>query len=89
MLDCFTRNINCTYIQEIINFNGGIANYRLSGYPGVTRSPGNPESNVLPLLTSRILTSKTGSSNGTCNGTNNGTGYETNPCKGLVYFILI
>jgi hypothetical protein len=84
-MDCFTRNINCQYIQELISFNGRFSSKRISGYPGVTRAPGFPEINVIPSLISMILSTKVGSKNGTCNGTANLEGYQTEPCKGTVF----
>ena len=87
-MDCFTRDINCQYIQELISFNGRFSSKRSSGYPGVTRAPGSPENNVIPSLISMILSTKVGLKNGTCNGTANPRGYQTEPCQGAVFQLI-
>jgi hypothetical protein len=86
-MDCFTRDINCTYIQELTNFKYTFTKNRQSGYPGVTNSPGSPEKKYIsdiPGLISMALYTKVGSQNGTCNDTQ-----KTRPCQGPVYLFYI
>jgi hypothetical protein len=88
-MDCFTRDINCNYIQELISFNGRFSKNRLNGYPGVTKFPGVPEKNDIPSLISFILQTKLGLQNGTCNGTANKEKRQTAPCQGPVHLFYI